>query len=236
MVRKASSGDFATLFISLTEGERLALVDHPNELKRFSQRLIMRSARSAFFVPLLDDEVTKELTIILTSWRKLARYLSYFGPIVWKVRAGFTLLKHASRAGPCYQDFKYLVNGRAPRDEPTADSYVFWIPRLVYESRNKSPEEQLLILSELRQKFYLPENHLTSLGSVALIAGLILAHLKFFGDRVPLGREWVCTDTPNHNGGRFSLGDFDGELYCEDLEMPKAKNLGCFPLGVEARG
>jgi hypothetical protein len=90
--------------------------------------------------------------------------------------------------------------------------------------------------AKLRQRFSLPEHHLTSFGSASLDSGLILAHFKRTGDRVPLNGDWARTDSFLSDGDRLSLGDFDAlGLNCDSLRWDghRGPDSSCFPLGVE---
>lgn len=179
--------------------------------------------------------VPKKLQATHKKWQKLAKSWDYSGPVAWRVKAGFTLKKHAPLVGPCYERFAYLQDWQF-EDEPTTDSIVFWIPRLVPESTSKNVDEQRELLSALRTRLELPEHHLNGFGSVALVAGLILAHFKRVGETVPLDRLWVRTDTRDSGGYRLNLGYFDGcGLYCNGWVFGgrRGDGLGAFALGVE---
>jgi hypothetical protein len=41
--------------------------------------------------------------------------------VLWQVKAGFTLKKHAPLAGPCHEKFSYPQDWDLRNDEPTAD-------------------------------------------------------------------------------------------------------------------
>lgn len=116
---------------------------------------------------------------------------------------------------------------------------VFWVPRLVPESTEKTTDEQHANLAALRTRLELPEHHLSKFGSVALLAALVLAEFKRSGDRVPLNCYWVRTDTCDAGGDRLDLGDF-GEvgLDCDYWHFggKRAGDLGVFAWGVEALG
>ena len=237
MNRKASFNGLAAVLMGLSEDEQLALVDCPEELKKFVGDLVIQIVQNTFFVPLSDNEVLGKLAEAMLNWRKLAAELAYTGPVVWRVKEGFTLKAHAPKAGPCYENFQYLQDWDIQNDEPTKDSLAFWVPRLVTGSKSKNVEEQIAILAELRQRFGLPEHHLASFGSASLDSGLILAHFKRTGERIPLNGEWTRTDSLNADGSRLDLGDFDaGGLSCDDWRWGDGKrdpSIGCFPLGVE---
>ena len=237
MNRKASFNELAVVLMGLSEDEQLALVDCPEELKKFVGDLVLQIVQNTFFVPLSDNEVLEKLSETTLNWRKLAVELAYTGPVVWKVKEGFTLKAHAPKAGPCYENFQYLLDWDIQNDEPTKDSLAFWVPRLVTGSKSNNVEGQIAILAELRQRFGLPDHHLSSFGSASLDSGLILAHFKRTGERTPLNGEWVRTNSLSAGGGRLGLGVFGaGGLRCirwswsGDERYPR---IGCFPLGVE---
>lgn len=187
------------------------------------------------FSPVSDKDLSEELRETAAKWRRLAAELGHAGPVAWKVRAGFTLKQHAPKAGPCYENFAYLQGWALRNDEPTRDGIVFWIPRLLPGSTAKIVDEQKALLADLRQRYDLPATHLTSFGSAALLAGLILAHFKITGERVPLDRYWVRIDTLDSDGCRCRLGNFGGQgLGCDGYGWGSHRHgdLGCFALGV----
>lgn len=236
MNRKASFNGLAAVLIGLSEEEQPALMDCPEELKKFAGGLVIKIVQNTFFTPLADQDVQESLAETAIKWRRLAAEMGYTGPVAWKVKEGFTLKAHAPQAGPCYKNFQYLQDWNLKNDEPTKDSFAFWVSRLVDGSKNKDVGKQITILAELRQRFDLPAHHLTSFGSAAFLSGLILAHFKRTGERVPFNSEWTRTDTLYSDGYRLNLGGFDADgLHCghwnwDDYSDP---NLGCFPLGVE---
>jgi len=190
---------------------------------------------AGFIAPISDKDLPENLVEIVAKWRRLAADLGYAGPVAWKVRAGFTLKQGAPKAGPCCGNFAHLQDWNLQNDEPTKDGIVFWIPRLLPGSVLKTADEQKSLLAELRQRYDLPATHLTSFGSAALLAGLILAHFKITGERVPLDRYWTRTDTLDAGGRRLGLGSFGGQgLGCDDYYWGDYRDahLGCFALGV----
>jgi len=191
---------------------------------------------SRHFQPLSDDQVPLKYETSLLKWLRLASRLGYIGPVVWQVRAGYILLKHAPMTGPCYKKWQHLQGWKLRNDEPTKDLLVFWIPRLVTGSKGKKPEEQTKLMAEIRSQIDLPEHHLMSFGSAALLSGLILTHYKRTGEKTPLNGEWTRTDTFHADGNRLPLGDFGGSGLCcgsRDWDEGERSALGCFPLGVE---
>ncbi|MDP3900516.1 MAG: hypothetical protein Q8Q23_05570 [bacterium] len=236
MNNKVSFNALATLMKSLSEDEQRVLLESPEELKKFVGDLVIKIVQNTFFIPLSDHDVAEKLAETTLNWRKLAAELAYTGPVAWKVKEGFTLKFQAPKAGPCYENFQYLQDWNIRNDEPTKNSFAFWVPRLVQGSKSKNVEEQISILAELRQRFGLPEHHLSCFGTAALDSGLILAHFKRTGERTPLNGEWARTDSLDSGGARLSLGGFDASgLYCggwhwDDARRPR---IGCFPLGVD---
>lgn len=232
MNRKASFNAIATMITALSDEEQVALVDKGEEFKEFVKGLVRAVVESTFFTAISDKDAPAHLVSAVTNWRKLASDLGYTGPVLWVVKAGFTLKSHAPLAGPCYKKFGYLQDWELENDEPTADSTVFFIPRII--AMRKNAEEQKQALTELRAKYDLPENHLNSFGSAALVSGLILAHFKRTGERAPLNTEWVRTDTLHSGGDRLGLGDFDEHgLGCGGWLGGRHDGLGVVPLGVE---
>lgn len=187
------------------------------------------------FIPLADAEVPEEYLATLATYRRLAQEhgVPETTPLVWRVRSGFTLKSHAPKAGPCFEGFRY-TQGWYFKDEPTKDGLVFWVPRLLDGSTSRNPNQHLDLLVGTRRRLKLPNHHLTSFGSVALLAGLILAHLRATGERVPVGAYATRTDT-YHFDGRHLLLRWEGSglLYCSSW-YPWGHNLvGVYALGVE---
>lgn len=225
---------FMAQALKMGEGLGLSRTDLLQALAEFAP-LTSESESTSYFTPLSDSDLPDHLQPAAKNWRKLATSLAYTGPVAWKVKAGFTLKDHAPKNGPCYKNFSYLQNWSFS-DVPTQEGTVFWIPRIVPGSVKKNVSKQMAHLAELRVRMELPAHHLASFGSVALLAGLILAHYKATGERVPLDRLWVRTDTCYAEGDRLSLGDFveDG-LHCGIWYRDGAARAGlaAFALGVE---
>lgn len=202
----------------------------------------------SFFTPLSDEGAVNALveagkydkaraTAIVTAWRRLADEHGYNGQIAQRVKAGFTLKDHALKAGPCHKSFDHLRGWELRDDEPTKESIIFFIPRLVANSRNKNIKEQMTLLSDLRQRFNLPAHHLSSFGFIALLVGLIFAHFKRVGERIPLEGAWTHTDTFSFNCDHLFLGPFDESgLGWHWGSGNSGSNIGCFALGVEVLG
>ena len=233
--RKASWRSVVAMLDGLDELDLLALADHPQAVKTLARQIRVEAVENTFFAPISDKDLPEELAAVAAKWRRLAAELGYAGPVAWKVRAGFTLKQHAPKAGPCVENFGYLQDWNLQNDEPTKDSVVFWIPRLLPGSTVKTADEQTALLADLRQRYDLPQTHLASFGSAALLAGLILAHFKITGERVPLDRYWIRTDTLDAGGDRLDHGGFGGRgLGCGNYgwDGHRRGNLGCFALGV----
>ena len=239
MNRKASFNGVADAIKGLSDEEQVAIVESRGALKAFAAKLVVEKRSKIYIVHLDDQDVSEKFQPLVPKYRQLAMELGYSGPIAWQVRAGFTLKTHASQAGPCYKKFQYLQDWNLKNDEPTKDSLVFWIPRLLMGSKGKSVNGQMKLLAETRSRLELPEHHLKSFGSAGDLSGLIFAPFKRTGERVPLNGDWTRTDTFHADGDRLGLGDFDrAGLHCHGWHWDEDGNdsLGCFPLGVEESG
>lgn len=180
-----------------------------------------------YFTPL--TKVSKKLKTTHKKWKALAKEWDYKGPVAWQVRAGFTLKEHAPLFGPCWNDFKYLQNWNFP-DEPTKDCIVFWIPRLVPESTNKTWSEQQQLVSDLGKKTKLD----MAIGDVTLLSGLILTNYHETQEQVPFNEDWIRTETCRADGDRLDLRWREGQLYCDDWGWGEGRRggIGVFALGV----
>jgi hypothetical protein len=236
---------------SLSSEELLAFIDYPDRVKEFAADLAREAAENVFFEALTDEQAIGLLTPtgegvtseevyavenMVRKWRQEASELNFNSLIAWKVRAGFSLTEHAPRIGPCYKRFEDVAQWNLENHEPTVDSVVFWIPRLVPYSLNKNAAEQMQLLAELRQGLELPVNHLNSFGSAALLAGLVLSHNARTGERVPERDFFVRTDTAFPDIGRLRLSFYpedgvtlDRSPYNSGCHHPKG---GCFPIAV----
>lgn len=207
-----------------------ALACEPDEFKRLARRL---TRARGFFSAVPDGDEPKEFGEMVAKWRKFAEELCYDGPVLWGVKTGFTLKKHAPVVGPCHENYAYLQEWELENDTPTPNALVFCVPRVV--AMGGSANEQKYALSQLRAKYALPEYHLKSFGSAALLSGLILEHFSRTGERL-LPHDWIRTDTMRKDGRRLRLGNFrDSGLYC-DFEHGGEDYLGrnqVFPVGLE---
>ncbi|MBI2551064.1 hypothetical protein HYV73_01835 [Candidatus Uhrbacteria bacterium] len=188
-----------------------------------------------YFTPLKDEDVPAERQAELAAYRKLATEHGVPAnvPVCYRVRVGFTVKGRASQFGPCYDKFGYLKDWNFP-DEPTVDCLVFWIPRLLKESADKTKDQQLALLAELRQTLGLPEGHMSGFGKASLVVGLVLAHFKETGERAPLDKLSVRTDTCVSGCDRLVVGRF-GESGLDVNRWhggPASDGLGVFALGV----
>lgn len=226
---------------------KLKAIIRPKEPPKFSDKSLIdcELLSEEFFAPILDKDAPIDLSDVVTKWRTLASDLNYDGPVLWQVKAGFTLKKHAPLAGPCDRNFSYLQEWKLQDDEPTEDVSVFFIPHIVATSKKGVVEDQEGALDKLRVKYDLPEYHLISFGSAALLSGLILANYKLtnyeFNDEWNIFTDdYVRTDTLNSDGRRLDLGFFFNrhgkvQLTCGNgywLEYCVGQ-LGAFPLGIE---
>jgi len=234
MNNKVSFDALARELLGFTDEEKRALVENPKAFKDFAANLVRAVVENTFFTAISDKDAPARFADAVAKWRKLASDFGYTGPVLWQVKAGFTLKKHAPLAGPCYKQFGYLQDWSLQNDEPTVDSMVFFIPRIV--ATEKDTEEQKQALAKLRKKYGLPKSHCSSFGSAALVSGLILAHFKRTGERAPLNSNWVRTESLFAGGDRLNLGRFDESgLYCDYCSWDGHRHgyLGVFPLGVE---
>ena len=227
----------------LTDPELLALTDSGNRpgLKKFLAACASSRADNTYVTALSDAEVAAQFPQFVEAtakWRAYATAVGYTGPVAWRVKAGFSLRAHAPKAGPCFQNFKYLQDWRLKNDEPTINSLVFWVPRLAEGSLNKTASEMAALRADLRKKHGLHQHHGTSFGSAALIHALILAHFQRTGERVPLRFNYAATDTFHEVGSRLVAGYFSEDgLYCGGwCDLHGRSYVGCFLLGVEDLG
>jgi|GEM_PF-3521032 len=190
-----------------------------------------------YFTPVSDADVPKRYAATLTKYRKLATEhdVPTTSAVCYRVRAGFALKTHASQAGPCQEDFQNLQNWKFT-DEPTKDCLAFWVPRILNGSTSKTVNQQTELLANLQAELDLSAHHMNGFGQVGLVAGLILAHFRATGERTPLNRHLVRTDTRSADSYRLNLGRFDGTGLCcsfWDSDGDALGNVGVFALGVE---
>ncbi len=195
-----------------------------------------------YFIPVADEHVSEKHQAKLAKYRKIAsehpQPVPMTAPLCYQVRAGYTLKTHAPKTGPCRKNFQYLWDWNFP-DEGTEDCLAFWVPRILTYSTSKTKDQQLQLLANLQTKLELPVHHMSGFGKASLVAGLILAHFKVTGERIPLNKDLVRTDTCLTNGRRICLGEFgqhglDCCHWCFDDVA--GDPLGVFALGLEALG
>lgn len=216
------------------------LLTDKDRVKRIGEIIVEKpkAEQSAeYFTPISDVDAPASHQSTLAKYRQLATEWGVAATVAvcYRVRLGFTVQDHAPKFGPCYNQFGYLKNWNFS-DEPTRDCLVFWIPCLVPSSVNKTRDEQLALLGEIRNRLGLPAHHLANFGKVALDAGLILAHYKATGERIPAGLKWIRTDACDADGDRLGLGDFgEAGLHCGGWSFgeDRCDYLGVFALGVE---
>ena len=250
MSGQATVRSFSGLLHDLTDEEVLELTESGNrtELKKFLLTCAKERARNTviasddfidFFFPLLDTQVPPSHLPTLFKYRAEARHqgIADSTPLCYRVTQGFTLKHHAPKAGPCHNNFQYLQNWNFT-DEPTADCLVFWIPRLVPGSTSETVSEQKAHMVEFRNRLELPAHHCSSFGSAAILSGIILAHYKATGERVPLDCLWTRTDICYAAGGRLWLNWYSGSLDCAywHWDVGRCGDIGVFALGVEVLG
>lgn len=227
----------ANILEALPSLARNEMVDRTGEFARCVVEMVKLIAQNEFFTVVEDENVPSRLTETYAKWKELAVDMGYFGPILWEVKAGFTLRTHAPLVGPCYGDFGYMQDWELVGDIPTTDCLVFFIPKAV--GVRASIDDAIIDLAVLREKYGLPERHCDSFGSAALVSGLILAHFNLTGERFPndcgmvrtstiFSRDWLC------------VGSFDNRgLYCQNVKnsgIRRRGGIGAFPIGVEYTG
>ncbi len=237
MNTKASYVSVAKALSGLSDQELTAIAEKPGLLKEFAAKLLADNVANIYVVHMDDKDVPEQYRETIASWRKYASHVGYTGPVAWKVKAGFTLKTHAPQAGPCYSQLGYLQDWQLKNDEPTKDSLVFWVPRLIDGSTSKTIPQMEKIRKDFRKVYELPAHHATSFGSIALLFALILAHFKRTGERVPLKYLYAASDTFHVGGRRLIAGGFDGGgLYCCSWNEDALDVVGFFLLGVEELG
>lgn len=238
--RSATAPALLVALGTLTDEELLFFSDKPEVVKDDIARRVAEDIQNTYAVPMSDAQLKDQFPQFanrLVPWRKLAVLTDYRGPVVWKVKQGFTLKTHASLAGLCHKNLDYLQDWSF-EDTPTSDTLVFWVPRLAPDSTSKTAKEMEKFRDELRARYGMPATHCTSFGSIALQFALILAHFKRTGERVPLNCLYVASDTMHADGLRLIAGSFDSfGLDCRCWYGPHWRGrVGYFLLGVEELG
>src|SRR3989338_2612496 len=166
---------------------------------RFQAIVTEQSAKAPqieYFIPVSDEDVPEQYKSTLVAYRKLAAEhgVAANTAVCYRVQAGFTLKSHAPKAAPCHDSYRYLQDWNF-QDKATSNSFVFWVPRIMNDSTNKTTSQQITFLADLRTQLELPDYHMSGFGQVGLVAGLILAYFKATGERIPLNNCWARTDT-----------------------------------------
>jgi hypothetical protein len=197
---------------------------------------MMNADSLEYFTPLPDADVSEHHQATLAKYRRLAAEhgVPATTAVCYRVRAGFTLKTHAPKAGPCYCGFNYL-QGWNFQDDPTSESLAFWVPVILNFSTEKTVDRQIAYLAFLNDRLQLPAHHMSGFGQVALVAGLILAHFRATGKRVPRNILYVRTDTCDADGRRLDLHWDGAALRCGRWDDDADYLLGAFALGVELR-
>ena len=232
----------------LTDPQKSAFADNPSKVSEFLDLRVKEIAESIFVTHHSDEEAVQLLVqqkgftqeraeAIIKPWRKYGSDMGYNGPVAWKVRQGFTLKTHAPMVGPCYKELGYLQSWDFV-DTPTADSLVFWVPRLVEASTGKNVTQMETHRVAQRQAHNLPDHHCSSFGSIQTLFALILAHFKRTGERVPLSNLYAASDTLRADGRRLIAGRFRSlDLDCGRWGDSFGRGgVGFFLLGVEELG
>lgn len=227
------------------EQEMLLKTETRPELKRFLGALLEEDLKKTYVTYLDDKDVPEKHRDTYAKWREYAASLGYTGPVVWQVREGFTLKRHAPRAGPCHKRFEYVHSDQMENEKPTRNTLVFWVPRLAEGSTNKTITEMEQLRGDLKVGYMLPNYHIYTFGSVTLLVALILTHFKRTGECVPLKNAYAVSDSfrTNADPRRFSVGNFsvdEGLMvdFCDDdrdntgYSLKRDDNVGFFLLEV----
>jgi hypothetical protein len=198
-----------------------------------------RSKIFSHFTHVADAAVPEKHGTTVKKYRALAAQHGVLAsmPVCYRVRSGFTFMDHAMKLG-CY--YAEMSSGRSFQDDPTSDGLVFWCPRLLQGSRNRFAYDQSDLLADCRARLELSEHHLSGFGSIALVAGLLLAHRQVTGERVLLcdGDHTVRVDSCYTDGYHMHLGHNlrTDRVFCGDWDNDgnAFKDRGVFALGVEA--
>lgn len=182
---------------------------------------------SEYFVPIFDEDVPAHLSELLAKWRKMAVMLNYDGPIVWSVKAGFNLIHHSQLYANNFDCYPELRKGMD-------HSLIFWMPKFIPNSNDKTVQEQLAILTDWQRMFELPEGHLC-LGEASIIGGLILSYFRFSCEDYPKEEISIHTETIDAEKNRYAI-TFGNMRHVEcgstADESHKHKNCYAFPLAI----
>ncbi len=198
------------------------------------------TGRVEYFTPISDDDVPGSHQLTVTKYRRLATELDVpeTTAVCYRVRAGFTLQVLAGSV-ELFNGDGFTFPDRGFPDVPTQDGLVFWVPRIVAGTTSRTADEQVQVLAALRTRLDLPAHHLTNFGDATLVTGLILAHHRATGERVPLNYYWVHTATCAGNT-RLELGDHGEEfgLDCEYTDLDDHTDdidahTGVFAIGID---
>ncbi len=232
--RTASFKALAKIVANLSDEEQLAIIDHPKRFGDLMCQFAAEVASSTYVIPVHDKDVPLPHRAAARTWRQYARAHDYNGPIAWRVKEGFTLRSHAQTAGPCsglrYISYWDEITGDAPTDK----CIVFWVPRLVSSSMDKTFVQMEERREEAKRCLELPDNHATSFGGISLLFALVLAHFKRVGERVPLKEFFAVSDSLGVEGNRLIVGGFNKSgLQCANTVGKPRYDVGFFLLGVE---
>lgn len=166
-------------------------------LRRWPEIMVLLKQRVArpCFTPIHDWEVSDRFDSLVRKYRSLARELEVLDTVAvfYHVPAGFTLIKSAPLAGPCYKNFEHFKSWGI-EDEPTEEGLMFFIPRVIPETVGKNLDRQQAILDRLRNDMRLSADHMV-IGKANYLTGAILAHYAATGECI-LQDAWVRTSTP----------------------------------------
>lgn len=201
-----------------------------------------RSDGGNIITPLLDDEVPVYLRPIVVVWRRMAGWLNYNGPVVWRFRGGVTLLEIAAEYG--HRRILKPLFACLPADAiwPNQPMFVFWMPCMRRVSFDQSAKNQLAGLADLhREHVRMPQNHYLSFGH-ALVLYLLLLHHKcatgryFLPSERPEDDGWLVRTDTILNGRRIHIcvdGWFGLALDLRGDDVVDREKPRVFALGIE---
>lgn len=183
-----------------------------------------------------QSNVSAEAGQAAASLRRFAKEeFSWDSEIFYSVKPGFDWQTQAPQIGPCYNNWKSASQWRLKNWTATVTSLVFWLPRLVSESREKTAANQMKLLAANKEKYRLPDWCLNGFGSASYNVLLILEHFHRTGKQVPDNYYWIRSDTLHSDDFCLIFGFFgeDG-LLCRGWGWDGVEfgGLGCFPSGV----
>ena len=188
-----------------------------------NQREVLERLKQNYSIPLTDLEAIdllvqfKKIKLAeaersVEIWRETARKwgCSADAAVAYWMLPGFTLTKHAPKAGPCFsEDFGHLQIIKLKNNEPTKHAIVFWIPETMPGWDDDTLKNQVDHLDQLN----LPGHKPGSVGNISILSNLILTHYNVTDRQFPYDNGVVRTDTCTRDGSsNIGLGWNEGRL------------------------